>query len=237
MKLSVGKEVVMAIGDLHYPFAHTDHLDFLKAVKKLYKPTQIVCMGDELDVAAISNYDPNPDGYSPGQEIEAALKEMDKLYAVFPQVKVCTSNHTARPYKRASKVGIPSMFLKSYAEWLQAPKGWSWHDNIEIDGVLYNHGEGYSGRNAAIDFAKENRQSGVIGHIHSFAGIQFTANQKTLIWGMNVGCLIDVDQYAFLYAKHSKAKPVLGVGIVDRGVPIFIPMVLDAKNGRWTGKL
>jgi LmbE family N-acetylglucosaminyl deacetylase len=69
MKLTVGNEVVMAIGDLHYPFAHTDHLEFLKAVQKLYKPTQIVCMGDEIDGAAISNYDPNPDGYSPGQTL------------------------------------------------------------------------------------------------------------------------------------------------------------------------
>lgn len=236
MKLKQGTEIVLAIGDMHYPFAHPDCVPFLKAIKKKYKPTQVVCMGDELDSASLSNYDINPDGLSPGDELAAAIEGLQDVYAEFPNVKVCESNHTVRVYKRAFKSGIPKAFLKSYRDFLEAPKGWEWAERWEIDDVIYEHGEPHTGRNAAIQATMLNMQSTVIGHVHSFGGVQYFANYKQSIFGFNVGCLIDNSAYAFDYAKMHKAKPTLGAGIINKGVPEFIPMILD-KNGRWTGKL
>lgn len=229
------KHTVLAIPDLHLPFQHKDTLKFLKAVKTKYKPNAIVFLGDEMDGHAISMHDSDPDGRSAGDELELAKKELKKFYKLFPKAKICTSNHGSLPYRRAYKFGLPKAFLKSYSEFLEAPKGWVWADEHEIDGVIYEHGESFSGQQGAIKSANANMQSTVIGHIHSHAGIQFSANQKHLIFGFNVGCLIDNSAYAFAYGKKFKSKPILGCGIIVAGIPTFIPML--TKNGNWIGSL
>lgn len=225
---------VLAIPDLQYPFAHKDHLDFLDTVKRKFKPEYVVNLGDEIDFHALSDYNHDPDGYSAGHELEKALECMHALYKLFPKAMVCTSNHTERPFRRAYKYGIPKAFIKDYKEFLQAPKGWNWQEKWRIDNVIYTHGEGWSGRNGAINAAEDAATSTVIGHLHSHAGIQYSANSDRLIFGFNVGCLIDHKSYAFRYGKFIKHKPILGCGIIDDGIPQFIPMLLN-KAGRWTG--
>lgn len=229
-------ETTLVISDLHCPFQHPDAFKFLDAVRARTKPTQIVCIGDEVDMHAVSDYDHNPDGLAPGDELKAAIKELKQLYAIFPVVKSCVSNHTARPFRRAEKFGIPRAFLRSYAEFLEAPKGWEWADKWEIDRVRYEHGEGVSGKLGHLRAAEQNMQNTVIGHIHSHAGIAFNANPKYLIFGMNVGWLGDKDAYAFSYGKAMRTKPVLSVGVVRDQIPTLIPMQLK-KGGRWTGAL
>ncbi len=230
------KEIVLVIPDLQIPFEHSQAFEFLAAVKKKYQPTQIVCIGDEVDQHALSDYDSDPDGYSAGHELVEAIKRMKILYRMFPVVKVTTSNHTARIFRKAFKHGIPKAYLKDYQEFMEAPKGWIWKDHFEIDGVIYEHGEGFSGQQGALKAALGNMQATVIGHLHSFAGIQWAANPRHLIFGFNVGCLIDKDAYAFAYGKKLKNKPILGCGIVDKGIPVFVPMILD-NSGKWGGKL
>lgn len=229
-------EVVQILSDLHYPFSHRDSLDFLIAVREKYSPTRVVCTGDEVDHHALSDYDHDPDGDTAGVELKRALKDLRKLYTEFPEVQTCVSNHTARPFRRAYKYGIPRAYLRDYAEFLEAPEGWTWGEKFEIDDVVYEHGEGLTGKLGHLTGAEKNMQSTVIGHIHSHAGIAYLANPRFLIFGMNVGCLLDKDAYAMAYGIHLKSKPVLGCGIVDRGVPTFIPMLMRG-NGRWVGKL
>lgn len=230
-----GKYRVLAISDLQEPFSHQDAPAFLKWVKKKYSPDIVVNVGDEIDMCALSDYDHDPDGYSAGHELTAALEKMEVYYDLFPKTYVCTSNHTARPFRRAFKHGIPKAFLRDYHEFLKAPKGWQWADKWEFDGVVYEHGEGFSGANGAINCAHKNGQPTVIGHIHSFAGISYSANEQSLIYGFNVGCLIDRHKYAFRYGKNMRHKPILGVGIIDKMVPSYIPMILDSR-GRWVKK-
>jgi hypothetical protein len=232
----LAKEIVQIISDTQYPFSHPDHLPFLEAVKDRYQPTQVVHIGDEVDFHALSDYDPDPDGDSAGREFKRAMEDMQRLYEVFPEVKACISNHTARPFRRAYKYGIPKAFLREYAEFLAAPKGWQWQRKYVIDDVAYEHGEGCSGKLGHLKAAEQNMQSTVIGHIHSHAGVAYGANPKLLYFGMNVGCLIDKDAYAFAYGTNMKTKPVLGCGVVVQGIPTFIPMVLK-KGGRWVGKV
>ena len=227
---------VLVIPDIHFPAHHLDVFEFLKAVQKKYKPNIVVNLGDEIDAAGLGNWDQNPDQPSPGDELKESIKYLKILYKIFPVVKVCVSNHTDRIYRKPFSAGIPKTLLKSYAEILEAPKGWEWRDHWEIDGVIYEHGEGFSGQQGALKAAQANMQSTVIGHLHSHAGIQYYANSKHLIWGFNAGCLIDKSNAAFNYGKHIKAKPILGIGLVEDGTPRFIPMKL-LPNGRWSKKL
>ncbi|WP_152051838.1 metallophosphoesterase [Tautonia marina] len=225
---------VLVIPDMHHPFCHPDALEFLKAVRDAYKCDSVVCLGDEVDWHALSRYDHDPDGLSPGGELEAALVSIAPFYTAFPDVLVCTSNHTVRGHRKAYSAGIPAAFLKHISMVLHAPDGWEWRDEHRIDGVSYIHGDaGRSGQYAHIHYMKQAKRSVVIGHIHAFAGVAFEGQH----FGMNTGCLIDSEAYAFAYGRKNLLPVSLGCGVVIEGREAhFIPMHLD-DNKRWTGKL
>lgn len=213
-----------------------DAIAFLSAVKKKYKPDLVVSLGDLEDWHSISMHDHDPDGMNPGKELQAIRDGVKLLSKVFPNLMICTSNHGSLPFRRAFKYGMPQELIKDFSAILKSPPGWEWADQWEIDGVLYEHGDPFTGQNAALKCAEQNMQSTVIGHVHSFAGIQYSANSKHLIFGFNCGCLINRDAYAFNYAKKIKRKPILGCGVVIDGIPTFIPMLLN-RSHRWRGKL
>lgn len=224
--------------DLQAPFHHIDSVPFLLAVNDKFKCNEWVNIGDEVDFHTESGkYKPDPDGMGFREEFEGAVRLLKQLYGIWPRMKVCVSNHTVRPLKKAFNAGIPSVFLKTYSEFLQAPPGWKWADEWEIDDILFIHGEGFSGQSGHIKAAEKHRQSTVLGHIHSYAGINFINNRRgEFIFGMNVGCLIDIKAYAFAYGKNIPHKPTLGCGVILDGIPQFIPMIVDSKN-RWIGKI
>lgn len=237
MRLKKGKHNILVIPDLQCPFEHPDAFDFLAALADTMPDDyEVVNIGDSMDAHALSRWATDPDGYSPKHEYERALESLHVMYSLFPEGKEVVSNHNTRIAKRAFDAGIPSRFLKNYEELMDYPPGWSIHDFLQIDGVLYEHGHTQGGRYAAINIASHNGDPTVIGHHHSTAGVLFLANRLKLIWGMNVGCLIDRKAYAFAYAKETKYQPTLGAGKVLQGVPFFIPMLLDAR-GRWIGEI
>lgn len=229
-------QLAMHIPDLHCPFMHRDAAAFIRACVAKYKPTVTIFAGDELDQHAISDHATDPNGFGPGHELTAGLKQLEEIYAIFPEALVCESNHGQRPFKRAYKAGLPSQYLKTYAEFMEAPQGWVWDAEFEIDGVVYTHGEGATGANGALQLAIRMGKSQAVGHWHGNAGASYFYNGNTLLFGLYSGCLIDVDSYAFRYGKHFKLKPILGLSIIDCGVPFFVPMTLD-KHKRWTGRL
>lgn len=233
------KETVLVIPDLQIPFEHKDALDFILQVEVEYEPTRVVCIGDEVDMHALSDYDHDPDGWSAGTEMVKALKHLRRWYDCFPLVQSIISNHTSRPFRRAYKYGIPSHFMKDYRQFMEAPKGWTWSDYVVIDEVRYEHGHelgGGLGKTVATRVAQKNGRSTVFGHFHANAGIHYVSTPEALMFGFNVGCLIDWKAYAFNYAKGAKERPILGCGVVRKGVPTFIPMLLN-KKGRWVGEL
>ena len=236
MILTKGSKVTLVIPDLQVPYEHKDALAFVDAVAEVFAPDEVVCIGDEVDQMALSRFDPDPDGDGAGPELRKAIKKMQGWYRKFPDVKVCTSNHTGRVQKKAFHAGIPEAYMRDVNEWMEAPEGWEWRDSWEIDGVRYEHGDNQGGMYAARNLAIRNRQSTVIGHHHSHGAVFFIANDDETIFGMNTGCLIDIDAIAFKYARGSAFKPTLGCGVVQYGVPLFVPMLLK-KNKRWIGEV
>lgn len=236
MQLKHSKSRVLVIPDLQVPFQHVDALDFLQLVAETYQTTEVVNIGDSLDFSGLSRFTKDPDGISAGDEHKRSLAFFKEYYKVFPRGIEVYSNHNGRLYDRAKEAGIPRVFVKDMQEILGAPVTWSFKWSHEIDGVKYVHGDGFGGMHAARDGAVVSRQSVVIGHHHSHAGISYIANEKEMIFGMNVGCLIDKNAYAFKYATKTKYKPTLGCGVVLEGAPSWIPMILN-KKGRWIREL
>ena len=212
---------VLVISDLQAPFHHPASLLFLKAVKKDFRCDLVTCVGDEIDAHALSvNFPVDPDAdYTPKTETLAAIDFLKSLYSTFPKVKVCNSNHTQRPWRKAFNAGISGLFLKSVREALQAPSGWIWRDSWVIDRVKYTHGDEHpGGPTTHFRAAFQNRMSTVIGHVHAHGGIQYLDNGSDKpggrIFGLNTGCLIDRKSYAFRYGAKKATKVTLGCGVV-----------------------
>ena len=224
---------VLVISDLHIPYHHQDAFDFLKALKKKYKPDMIVNIGDELDHHAISMHEHNPDLMSAGDELKNSRVYVRELEKIFPRMTLVHSNHSSLVYRRALKYGLPKDYLKSYNEFLGVGNGWQWVDDLTItlsDGsrCFFTHG-------ISADVLKVAAQYGmntVQGHFHTKFSIGYFSNPEALIWGMQVGCLINQKSMAFDYAKNFKSRFIVGCGMIIDGQPKLMPMVLD-KDGRW----
>lgn len=237
MKLKLGKNRVLVISDLQEPFAHRDAFDFVCTVRDKYETDVTVNIGDEADFHAFSGKFPHdPDGFSAGEELQQAQDALRKWYDEFPETKVCRSNHVDRYYKKAFSSGLPKRAILTPRQLLDAPEGWEWREHWIIDGIRYEHGDHQGGMDAARLLALSNRCSTVIGHHHAHAGLRYIANEDSLIFGLNTGCLIDRHAYPFAYGAGNKFKPTLGCGVVLYGVPYFIPMILGAKE-RWIGEI
>lgn len=217
----------LIIGDTHIPFEKPGYLEFCRKVQEDYNCGTVVHIGDLVDNHAVSYHESDADGRSAGDEYKLSLEKCHNWYKVFPEVKICIGNHDALPFRKAFTAGLPSAWLKSYQQILESPVGWKWDFVHQVNDIIYQHGTGMSGEMAAVNAARENRQSTVIGHLHTVSNVKFMASYKDLIFGMTVGCGIDFEAYAFAYGKQQTRKPVVACGVVINGrIPIIIPMEL-----------
>lgn len=83
---------------------------------------------------------------------------------------------------------------------------------------------------AALTQAKDNFRSTVVGHFHSQAGVRWWANPEFRVFGLSVGCGIDVRRLQFEYGRRFTAKPILGCGVVlDGHRAFFEPWLLKSR--------
>lgn len=237
-------ELVLAIGDLHEPAGHPDAADFVSWVADSWsfdpgnKSHRVVFLGDVIDAHAMSRYPADPDLESPSTELELAIDALRTWYQLFPEADVMVSNHDMRPFRAAFLAGLPRSVLRDYGEWLDAPPGWVWSEQLTLDSdtgpVQFLHGDGFSGKYAGRRAAETHRMNTVIGHVHQSAGVHWITSNAGTIWGCNAGCLVWPTAPVFNYAKWMATKPSLGVLVIANGVPYWEPMLVGS-NGRWAG--
>lgn len=230
-------ECVLVISDLHIPYHHPDAFSFLKAVKKKYKPDRIICIGDEVDNHAMSFHDSDPDLRSAGDELRESRKLIKELEKIFPKMDLVDSNHGSMFYRKAKAHGIPKCAILPYNDLLGVGNGWKWHNELTIkmsDGkpCYFHHGRGADITKVSMSHG----MSAVQGHYHEKYKIEYWGNTLSLNWGMQVGCLIDDDAYAFAYNNTNLKRPIIGCGIIISGQPVLLPLIKD-KKGRWIGEL
>ena len=225
------------ISDTQCPYMHQDGYMFLRAVKKKYGPFDLVGhIGDEIDNTALSDFDPNPDGLTHGQELEASVEQLEPIYELFPKVIVFNSNHVeGRIERRRKRAGFSRLFLRQVKDVIGAPAGWQWKDDLTIklptgQRCYITHGLDKNGLNLTKSFGMCTIQ----GHHHTKFAIQYHSTPHYLNWAMQIGCLIDSKAEAFAYAKKNKDRDILGLGLVINGLPLLVPMLLN-HSGRWTG--
>lgn len=227
------QKVYGVFSDTHFPYNHPNYLRFLQDTFKKHGVTDIICLGDLVDHHAISRHEKEPDAVGDITEFVAAKEEVEKYVEAFPTLTLTYGNHDSIPERQARSIGISTRYLKSFSELWDLPPTWKVVDEIIIDDVLYTHGIGCNGKDGAINKAIQERLSVAIGHQHSFGGCKYIANKRDIIFGLNVGCGVDIDALAFAYGKHSKYRPTLGCGIVYSNTnAIFVPMGLEYFRNR-----
>ena len=221
VKKSKSGKNVLVIGDLHEPFCLDGYLEHCIETYNKYKCNEVVFIGDIIDNHASSYHETDPDGHSAGQELKMAIQRIKQWYSAFPKATVIIGNHDRLIMRKAYSSGLSKLWIKDYAEVLGTP-GWNFTDSIEIDNVLYIHGEGGTAR-ARV---RRDLQSIVQGHLHSQAYIDWCVGAKFKLFGMQTGCGIDHRSYAMAYGKEGP-KPAIACGVILQGeVPINIMMNL-----------
>jgi predicted phosphodiesterase len=218
---------VLVIGDIHEPFCEEGYLEHCIAQYEKYKCTDVVFIGDVIDSHYSSFHRADPDGYGAGDELERAIDRIQQWYAAFPKALVCIGNHDAIVRRKAFDSGISKCWIRDYDEMLGVD-GWDFQEHHKLDGVLYVHGTGTSGRSAAVNKAVQFGMNCVQGHIHTEASVIYGGNH----WGMQVGCGVDRHSYAMAYAKYFAKTYKLSCGVVlsDGTFPIVIPFTSLRKE-------
>lgn len=214
---------VLVIGDIHAPCTHPGYFDFVTDVKRRFRCNKIVFIGDVVDWHGISFHAKHPDAPGPNDEYELAKECVAKWYRRFPRATVTIGNHDERITRLAEASGVPSKFIRDYADVWNTPQ-WDWVFDAVIDGVYYYHGTGRSGINPAANTAKDMGMSVVMGHCHSVGGIHWSVTPNARRFGLDTGCGIDDRLYAFSYGKHMKKKSVLSCGVVIDGIGQHVVM-------------
>lgn len=227
---------ILVIPDLHAPFHHPDAIDFIKFLCGKYRFDRAICLGDEIDGHAWSFHTHDPDSLSPGHELEAAIRALEPLYKLLPNLDLAESNHGSLVMRRAKHFGLPQHVIKPYGEVLGAPVGWKWHFEIKAqmtngESVLFHHSYGAN----VLRQSQQRGMSCVFGHHHSQFGVQWWRNYDRRFFAAFAGCLVDETSLAMEYGKNTAGRPLLGAMRIEDGIPHMEPMILDAR-GRWRGR-
>jgi len=210
---------VLVIGDLHLPAARKGYLQFCKDLYEEWDCNEVIFIGDVVDWHAISFWVKEPACPGPIDEYKLAKKHVRQWAEAFPKAKVCIGNHDERPARLAKTVNIPEFMIKPYSELWETPN-WEWDYRFFIDNVSYRHGTKLkSSIHPAWNLMNKVHMSVVIGHHHGRAGIKWSTNEFTRMFGMDVGCGIDEKAFQFIYGKDEVVRPVLAAGIVLNGIP------------------
>jgi hypothetical protein len=219
------------------PFEHPDMFKFLAAIKKKFKPTLVVNIGDEIDNHDLSFHDSDKDLPSAGDELKKAIVKLKQMEKMFPDMILVDSNHGSLAVRKFKHHGIPMKFLAPNQEIYGVSKRWQWVNDLDITlpngtNCYFVHGISKNGKQLAAQ-----RGTNVVqGHYHTEFRVDYISNPNNLLWSMQVGCLIDKKSLAFAYDKLNLQRPVIGLGLIIDSQPQLVPMVLD-KKGRWIGRL
>lgn len=228
-----GPSRVLIIGDTHAPAMLPGYVEFLQETHARFSCDRVVHIGDVVDWAAISYHRTPLTPTTPEDEYHEALEQVAEMYEAFPSLQVTLGNHGALPWRRAADVGLFPELLKDPATMWRTP-GWVWlerYEDLEIDGVIYRHGDkALGGAHAAYRNAMAEFRSVVQGHHHSQLGVSYHANSNIRVFGLQTGCGVDAHSAAMAYGQVYSQKPLIGCGVVIEGREAHaIPMDLGSR--------
>lgn len=205
----------LIISDLHIPYENNKALEFCKYLQNKYSTTRTIFVGDILDNHAISSYTTSTKSKGSIKELDDSIEILQNWYKEFPEAFVCLGNHDTRVISKSDEIKLPVKWLKDYADVLQVPN-WKFKDSWTFDDFTIIHGN--DGKNIQAKLFKYKNKSIIQGHWHTESNISY---YNEGLWSMQLGCLVDIDSYAFNYAKSNARQFILSAGVIYNGIPII----------------
>lgn len=226
----VGELRLLAVGDVHAPFADMAKLKAVYEVARDIKPTHIWQCGDGYDMYSFSRFPKSVDLITPKQELQegkAQLSAMWKeLQKIAPKAKCYQSrgNHSVRIMKKmlASAPEFESLLDEPISKLTEFPgvvDMKTGRSEIDLGGTLLVHG--WSSRiGFHLDYFGQNV---VCGHTHH-GGVVYKARKEGAMWELNCGFVADINALPLQYGETKTNSWVSGCGVVDKYGPRFIPL-------------
>lgn len=220
---------VVGLGDIHAPFHSERGIRLALELIGDEKPDVVVQLGDLYDQLSFGKYPRSFNVYKPKDEIGEGRLFAESLWLSVrhrvPNARLVQlrGNHDDRAYKRLvehlpaieslAAPAINALFRFDGVETVDDSR-----EEFELEGVLYHHGHRRFGQHVSW-----NMRPTVNGHLH-VGGVVFKQTEAETIWELNVGFLGDKDAPCFTYrAQRRMHGTTLGVGIIDRLGPRFVP--------------
>jgi len=220
-------KTIVGISDLQVPYHHKRAVSALTKFIKAWKPDEVVCVGDEIDMPMISQW-------TKGTRYEYAgklHKHRDQTMRILEALRVnhvMRSNHSDRleKYVRTYAPGLadePELQLERYMRY--ADLGITFHRQMFefAPGWLLAHGDegGLSQEpgKTALALAKRTGKSVLCGHTHR-AGIQphteaYGGKLTRTIYGLEAGCLMELAQASYLKSGGANWQLAFSIFYVD----------------------
>lgn len=211
---------------MHLPWACTRTVSQVYSAIDRYKPKIIVQIGDLYDMFSFTRF-AKRFIITPDRELQEGRDWAETFwkncYKRAPRAKrfQILGNHDIRPKLRAMEKN-PEMLCLMQKGWEDLFKFvgvetiWDPRDDLEIDGVIYEHG--FFGRPG--QHMRENMKPTVIGHTHR-AWLHYEKIRRTMLWEMNVGYAADPLQEPLSYPRKKWVKWTPGFGLIIDGNPGF----------------
>lgn len=200
-------ENILLIGDLHAPANLPNYLDFCSDIYDKYNCDHIIFMGDLIDLHASSFHSTDPDGLNAGDELNAAINEIQKWSKVFPVADVVLGNHDLIVMRKAFKEGISKRWIRDFNEVLDVE--WNFQPSFEYNNCLFRHGLGMK----AAPKAGSEMMNVCQSHFHTESYVNYKVGRGKMVFGMQVPCGVDREHYAMIYAKEFP-KQAIGCGVL-----------------------
>jgi predicted phosphodiesterase len=233
---SQGVKKVLALGDLHFPWANVDALSAVYAYIEAHPDIDaVVQLGDLYDMFAASRFSRSLNTYSPHEEIERGRAMAEAMWAkireLLPRAQLhqILGNHDIRPLARCiDKAPELEPFIE-LRRWFEFPGVITNHDSklpLELAGYTFIHGH----LSKLGDHARTYGRSVVCGHSHRGGvvtiplGSAAIGGPERVITELNAGYLADPTSRPMGYLPTKMNPWTTGFGVIDEWGPRFIPL-------------
>lgn len=233
-------KTIVCVSDLQIPYHDKRAVNNLAKFIKSYKPTEVVSVGDEMDMQTISKWAKG----TPLEYERSIGRDRDETTRVLEQLKVkhiIRSNHTDRLFntvmmRSPGLLGLPELELPEFLRLDQI--GATYHEKpyeLAPNWLLMHGDEGSmnsTGGLTALGLAKRTGKSVVCGHTHRMGLAHHTqaygSSTPKTVWGMEVGNLMDYKKAKYIKGGLFTWQQGFGILYVD-GTTV-IPSVIPIKK-------
>lgn len=240
-------KVIVAISDMQVPYHDKRALENIIHFVKDFKPTEVVTVGDEMDMQTISKW-------SKGTKLEyegSIGRDRDETCSIMERLGVshmARSNHTDRLFNTVSLrapglLGLPELNIQNFFR--MDDLGIKYHEDpyeLAPDWLLMHGDEGSANSTAgqtALGLAKRTGTSIICGHTHRQAIIPYSQSHASsgggiiskTIYGFETGNVMDYRKARYIKGGLFNWQQGFGILYVDGKTvtPVAVPIQRDGS--------